>query len=361
MNNLLVSAFAGKRNPTDLTPRAWEQLLIEAQKAMVTARLAAKAIDEGWYDQIPLRPRRHLEAARRSCESQQHSVRWELSQIARALSSIDAPVLLLKGSAYVITGNSAAKGRTFSDIDLMVPKETLQDAEAALVVHGWISNVNEYDRRYYERWMHELPALQHVHRSSVIDLHHTIAPPLSRIPVDAQKLFSAARPIEGTRFFVLAPGDMLLHSALHLLQEGDFSHGMRDLLDIDALLREFGSASSFWPSLLERAQELGLMRPLYYAVDQAQNLLGTPLPQTFVKAIEHHRPLFLTRRIMGLLIGSALQSSEFSRGLLYIRGHYMRMPLRLLIPHLVRKAWIRLVSFTTRQSQSMGGDQATER
>ena len=89
--------------------------------------------------------------------------------------------------------------------------------------------------------MHELPALQHVHRSSVIDLHHTIAPPLSRIPVDAQKLISVARPTEGTRFFVLAPGDMLLHSALHLLQEGDFSHGMRDLLDIDALLREFGS------------------------------------------------------------------------------------------------------------------------
>src|ERR1700742_3974530 len=100
---------------------------------MVTARLATKAIDEGWYDQIPLRPRRHLEAARRSCESQQHSVRWEISQIARALSPIDAPIVLLKGAAYVITGNRAASGRTFSDIDLMVPKEHLQDAEAALV------------------------------------------------------------------------------------------------------------------------------------------------------------------------------------------------------------------------------------
>lgn len=362
MNKLLVSVFAGKTNPTDLTPRAWEQLLIEAQKGMVTARLATKAIDEGWYDQIPLRPRRHLEAAWRSCKSQQHSARWELNQIGRALSSIEAPVILLKGSAYVITGSRAAKGRTFSDIDLMVPKEVLQDAEAALVVHGWVSNVTAYDRRYYERWMHELPALQHVHRSSVVDLHHTIAPPLSRMPVDARRLFAAARSIEGTRFFVLAPSDMLLHSALHLLQEGDFSHGVRDLLDIDALVREFGPEAGFWAALLERARGLGLTRPLYYAVDQAQRLLDTPIPQTFLNAIKRDRPFFLTRRIMGSLIGGALQSSEVARRLLYMRGHYMRMPLRLLIPHLARKAMIRLVSLTTRQSQSIAVDgEAMER
>jgi hypothetical protein len=244
----------------------------------------------------------------------------------------------------------------------MVPKAFLQVAEAALVVHGWMSNVTDYDRRYYERWMHELPALQHVHRSSVIDLHHTIAPPLSRMPVDAQKLFSAARRIEGTRFFVLAPSDMLLHSALHLLQEGDFSHGIRDLLDIDALLHEFSSDPDFWSSLAHRAQELGLVRPLYYAVDQAQRLLDTPIPQAFMKEIERHRPLFPTRRIMGLLIGGALQSSEISRRLLYVRGHYMRMPLRLLIPHLMRKAVTRLVCLTTRQGQSIAaGSQAIER
>jgi hypothetical protein len=28
----------------------------------------------------------------------------------------------------------------------------------------------------------------------------------------------------------------------------------------------------------------------------------------------------------------------FARWLLYVRGHYRRMPLRLLVPHLVRKA-----------------------
>jgi hypothetical protein len=362
VSKLLLSTFAGTTKPKDLTPRAWEQLLIEAQKAMVTARLAAKSIDEGWYEKIPLRPRRHLEAARRSCESQQHSVFWELRQIARALSNIDAPIVLLKGSAYVVTANRAARGRTFSDIDLMVPKEYLQEVEAALVVHGWVSNVSEYDRRYYERWMHELPALQHVQRSSVIDLHHTIAPPLSRMPVDAQKLFSAACPIAGSRFFTLAPNDMLLHSALHLLQEGDFSHGIRDLIDIDALFREFGTDPRFLPSLVERAQELDLTRLLYYAVKQAQNLLRTPLPETFLNAIERCRPMILTRWMMGSLIAGALQSSEISRRLLYIRGHYMRMPLRLLIPHLARKTGIRLASLANRRDQAIPvGGQAMER
>jgi hypothetical protein len=30
-----------------------------------------------------------------------------------------------------------------------------------------------------------------------------------------------------------------------------------------------------------------------------------------------------------------------ARWLLYVRAHYLRMPLRLLVPHLVRKAWRR--------------------
>jgi len=31
-----------------------------------------------------------------------------------------------------------------------------------------------------------------------------------------------------------------------------------------------------------------------------------------------------------------------ARWLLFLRGHYLRMPLRLLIPHLTRKAWRRV-------------------
>lgn len=366
MSGLLLSVLTGRADTPTLSPRDWEHLLRDARATMLSARLAEQAVDQGWYDRIPIRPRRHLEAARLVCASEQHGTRAEIVRVERALSAIDAPVVLLKGAAYLMADVTAAKGRIFTDIDIMVPREFLHATETALLANGWMANVSDYDRHYYEAWMHELPALQHVQRASVIDLHHSIAPPVSRTPVDSTKLFARARPIAGTRFLVLAPEDMLLHSALHLLQEGQFEHGLRDLLDLDSLFREFAAAPRFWSALLERATELGVTRPLYYAVDQTRNLLGTPMPEEFIAAIDRVRPGLLTRRLMGPLLAAALgdtsghATSRFvamARQFLYLRGHYMRMPLNLLIPHLVHKGGVRLVAIangTASQSVPVG-------
>ena len=45
-------------------------------------------------------------------------------------------------------------------------------------------------------------------------------------------LLARARPLGDSGFHVLAPEDMVLHSAVHLYQEGELDHGMRDLLDL---------------------------------------------------------------------------------------------------------------------------------
>ena len=356
----LIPVLRDGEAATRLSPRAWEQLLKEARAPMLIAHLALQSRDQGWNDRIPTQPRRHLEAARRSCVSQQQMVRWEVDHIERALAGLGAPVVLLKGAAYVMAGLPVAGGRFFSDIDIMVPRDCLERAEAALIPHGWISNVHGYDRRYYEEWSHELPPLQHVQRASVIDLHHTITPPASRTPVEATKLFAAARPLEGSKVFrILAPTDMLLHSAVHLMQEGEFEVGLRGLVDLDALCRDFGRDPEFWPALVDRASEHGLGRILYYAVQQARSLLGTPVPLDFHSAINGFRPFFVTRGAMNALLGAALAGAPargqsrkvaVSRWLLYVRAHYMRMPLRFLIPHLIRKSGSRLASLGRRRS-----------
>jgi hypothetical protein len=366
MSRLLLSLLTQTSDAARLAPRAWERVLREAQTTMLTARLAHQAAEAGWYERIPPRPRRHFDAARRVCESQQHTLRWELDRVEHALSGLGAPIVLLKGAGYLAAGIAAARGRVFSDIDIMVPRDVLHAAEAALVAHGWVSRVGDYDRRYYEAWMHELPALQHVQRESVIDLHHTITPPTSRVPVDARKLFASAQPLAGTSFLVLAPADMVLHCAVHLLQEGDFTHGLRDLWDLDALLREFGRDAAFWDYLAARARDLDLGRPLFYTLEQARTLLSTPIPESFVTAMRRFRPLLPARRIMGSLLQAVLSpespgNAATAQTLLYLRAHYMRMPLRLLIPHLARKSAMRLGSALSRrpaESIAVGGEEA---
>lgn len=349
----LLTSFLARGDPlVQLSPAEWELVLRQARKTRLVARIAYQAIDHGWFERVPVQPRQHLEAARRTCAWQHDRVRWEADAIARALAPIDTPIVLLKGAAYVLAGLSPARGRMFSDIDILVPRDRLQQVEGALLAHGWGSiSLDAYDQRYYRTWMHELPPLQHVRRGSVLDVHHTITPPTSRFKVDASKLFAAARPLDGQgKLLILAPTDMVLHSMTHLFQEGEFASGLRDLVDVDDLTRLFGREPGFWPALAARAAELGLGRPLYYAVHSLRRLLDTPMPPEFLREVERFRPVEAVQTIMLSLLRAGLSIDPpgtegayvgFARFLLYVRGHYLRMPLPLLCLHLMRKALIR--------------------
>ena len=159
-------------------------------------------------------------------------MRWELNRIERALKHLRFPILLLKGAAYVAAG-LPARGRLVSDIDIMVPRQALDGAEAALEAAGWRPiKLDPYDQRYYRTWMHELPPLVHPERGTVVDLHHTILPPTSRLKPDPAKLWSAAQPLGTGPLHVLAPPDMVPHSAAHLFHDGDLRLSLRDLVDM---------------------------------------------------------------------------------------------------------------------------------
>lgn len=88
---------------------------------------------------------------------------------------------------------------------------------AALIYRGWAPlKRDRYDQRYYRRWMHELPPLEHVRRQTVIDVHHNILPRTARHVPDARLLLAAARPLPGyPALAVPAPVHLVLHCASH--------------------------------------------------------------------------------------------------------------------------------------------------
>ena len=78
----------------------------------------------------------------------------------KVLATVDVDLVLLKGAAYLMAGLPAARGRVFSDVDILVPVARLAEVENALMLHGWsTTHHNAYDQRYYRQWMHELPPL----------------------------------------------------------------------------------------------------------------------------------------------------------------------------------------------------------
>lgn len=353
--HLLRTALGAPEQLATWLPAQWDLLVRQARCADLLARVGAAAQDHGCTAVLAGPQALHVASALRLVNRQQHELRREVSLIEAALASTGVPFVLLKGGAYVLAGLQAARGRLVSDVDILVPAAELSRVESALLMGGWVSTAKSaYDQRYYRTWMHELPPMQHMRRGTVIDVHHAILPTTARYHPSSAALLAAAQPLPGGGLVrVLAPVDMVLHSATHLFHEGELELGLRGLVDLDRLLAQWGAQPKFWPELIARAQALGLVRPLYYALRYTQRLLGSAVPQASMAELAQvpgARPPPGLGWWMDALFERALRPDHAStsdrftpvaRWLLYLRGHWLRMPAGLLLRHLSRKLWSR--------------------
>jgi hypothetical protein len=352
-NRLLLAALNAPQTLVDLTAADWELLLRVARRVRLLGRLEVQLSRAGLLNGIPARAANHLRAARTVIEHRRTLVAWEVNRLLWGSRETDIPLILLKGSAYVLADLPSASGRLFADIDLLVPEANLSEVEDSLVRHGWLKMpVSPYDDRYYRVWMHEIPPLRHRERGTEIDIHHRILPRTSRLRSEPAALFADARPLQNRRLKILAPADMVLHALVHLFLEGDPEEGLRfrDLLDVHDLLQHYGSEPGFWEGLAPRARQLGWQRPLFYGLRFAQRLFGTEVPQAVLEAAAKDAPPWPIRILMDKLVPLALlpghpdfatRQAALARQILYLRAHWLRMPLWLLIRHLTYKSWLR--------------------
>lgn len=348
---ILLTVLTQPARMADLGLCEWDRLLPQARAAVLLPRLAALAEQEGILDRLPGPVRHHLSAARRIAQRQSRAVDWEARKLDDALARLDIPVVVLKGGAYALAGLPPARGRLFSDIDILVPKAELGRVEATLRLRGWHTGpLSAYDDRYYRRWMHELPPLTHLRRGSHLDVHHNLLPETARLQTRPELIMADARPLPGFRVLhVPRLEDLVLHSATHLFHEGEWEHGLRDLVDLDALLREGADRQpGWWDDLARRAAELNLGFPLALALRHGRRLLATPVPAAPLPGVDDARAgglakwrdALFTRGLVSFHPSCRLPATAPALFALYIRAHALRMPPHLLIPHLLNKAWM---------------------
>ena len=326
----------------------WDLLLRQARASELLGRIADRLGAVSDRVVPPDTVRTHFNSASILAAKHTRDVLWEVECVRRAVAEVGVHCLLLKGAAYVVADLPPAAGRLFTDVDILVPKARLGEVERILHLNGWIfDKMDAYDQQYYRRWMHQLPPMQHVQRQTVLDVHHTIVPETARNQVAAASLLDDAVEVPNRPgFWVLSPADMVLHSAVHLFNEGEFAHGLRDLSDLDLLMRHFAADPGFWQRLADRARQMDLLRPLHYALFYTRHMLETPIPDG-IDAAGAETTRSMSRFITDAALRRALQPDHAScrdrwtgtaLWMLYVRGHYLRMPPALLIPHLVRKA-----------------------
>jgi hypothetical protein len=336
VNCILTEVMQRPEMVAGISVQQWEDLVAQARSTGLLGALRQQLEQAGIFNDIPEHISRHLDSGWLVHTKTKADVHYEVGRIRQALQPTGERLILLKGAAYLEAGLPAGSGRRLTDIDILTPQPKIDTIEKVLIEAGWkSSSLDAYDERYY----------RHVRRGSVIDLHHTILPPTAAPNVDASLLFQDLVEIEPGVFRLSNP-DLVLHSAAHLFHEGEFHNGLRDLWDLDRLLRDFvGQDPAFWDILAERASQLDLRVSLHHGLTYTAAIFNTPVPRRILEGLagparKLRQPLMdflFCRAFMPTHPNCNLRFTKTALFALYVRSHYLRMPLYLLVPHLFRK------------------------
>ena len=328
----LVRALADPTSTNTLSAEDWTALLSIARAERLIGSLAVQLAGR----ELPVPVAEALETARAQTAFDHVQARWDVEMTRRLLAPLGITPILLKGSAFVIGDLAAGAGRAVGDLDILLPIDQLNRAEAALLVGGYEWGKDDpYTQAYYRRWMHELPPLIHGERGTMIDVHHTILPLTARPTPDAAALIADAIQI-ATGLAMLSPADMIVHAACHLIADGDLAGGLRNLWDIDRLVRDFSKQTDFWAKLAERSTLHQMREPVARALRLTRQLYDTPVDTALAGPSTISDALFIRHLLSRDAWGR--KTNAATRLAFYIRSHWMRMPPLMLARHLWIKA-----------------------
>lgn len=321
-------AVAVGRLPLPNNSKALSKFIAWAQREHIMGQVAATIDAESETKLADI-----CENAKLRSSYDRRMLTYETDRIKRALLGTGIEPVLLKGSAYVAEHLFAGVGRRVSDIDILVEESNLEQVEAFLKEAGWqpeATTENEYDQRYYRRWMHELPPLRHAVRRTIIDVHHRLLPRTSRLNPDHLAMIKEARTIEGEALRVLSPKDRFIHSAIHIFGDGALETPARSFLELYYLYQDLSEAERC--ALCARALEVRSGRPVVAALWMLRQYFGLDI------SIEGLGSPFFGLRFCIRQVAESTRYRRLAEILLYIRSHYMRMPMRQLMRHLWHKA-----------------------
>lgn len=293
--------------------------------------------------------KRHLNSAIIQADRLAHFCKSEALIVNKALNGLSAAPIFLKGVAYVLQDNPLMYGRMFNDMDVLVAKTDIPKSEIALFSAGWVQQkMDNYDEKYYREWTHEIPPLIHSKRDTVIDLHHNLIPIISGRAPDIDLFFQGS--IQTAHGMVLRPAALALHSIIHLFANEEFHNAFRDINDIYTLFCIHNN-DAFWDDILRLARKTDFTDELFMALDSVQYLYNAQIPPKVLSLInkavlkKHSKNKV---KLWQFIYRLSLQPkhklikpkyASFALALAFLRGHMVKMPFKVLLPHIAYKLY----------------------
>ena len=332
----------------------WNLLMRQAICAKMLTRLNYYFKTFNLIKAVPEKILNHINSEQVKVSHLHVQVKQEVDELNRLFNHLDIKAIYLKGAAYLLADLPLAQGRTFSDIDILLAKDDISKVEISLKCQGWKSQkTDDHDQAYYRDYMHEIPPMQHILRGTVIDIHHNILPICNSNIIDISLLSSGALKLDKNNSYILSPAAMFLHSAIHLFHEGELEQGLRGLSDLDLMFHHFSETEkNFSQQLIDLACKTNQERSLFYTWHYLIQIFDRDLPksaQDFLKGCQQKYDNLATIDFIYTNLFNAHHSTTTSwkffiaKYLAFWRGHLLRMPLKLLVPHLLRKSWLQLI------------------
>ncbi len=353
---MLTELLANPQSFSSFSSKEQSRLISEARYFNMLAQLKPLFIQSEQWETLPPKVKQHIDVAHGIFNHQQARLKHESRHFQQVFSALNIEWTYLKGAAYHLADFPEFQGRLMNDIDILVNEHSLPKVENALRKQGWLSShLNDYDQKFYRQWSQEIPPMRHLTRQTALDLHFNILPKTLKESPNPTLLMSETIRIDSKNCSgnVLNPPAMVIHSAIHLFHESDFSKGTRDLYDLFLLFTKFSTQPAFWDQLMQLQSQLGNGSSVFYALRYCQDIFQLPVPDNVQLFYQQYQPVTLNTRIADfafkrVFVYAFPDNQRFGHRIatwiLYIRGHLKRMPMRLLVPHLIRKSFVGLIA-----------------
>jgi Uncharacterised nucleotidyltransferase len=268
-----------------ISPEHWEAVAAEALRYRLGPLTFQRATGGPHPAEIPADTRELLKQACVRNGFRNAILARQTAAAARALGEIGIPVMLLKGQHLAWFEYADPAFRSMADIDIMVPRDRLADAERVLVSMGYGPDPRP-DLESFCAWSNQLAKFEK-DGAEVIELHYAIERPTSPFRIDTADLWLRAVPSKhaGADVVRLATEDLLLHLCLHLAYHHQFDRAaLKGLVDIATVVSRNETAID-WAVLVERARDWAAAPFVRCSLELSRRLLGAPVPFDILAAL----------------------------------------------------------------------------
>ena len=210
----------------------WPEFARRASEQMVSTAIASELLRRSLLDSLPDDFAAYLRGMLELNVERNEKIAQQLAEAVRTLNAAGIEPVLLKGSAALESGLYRHPGsRLISDLDLLVPAETLRAGSDALQTLGYrrITDAKNNDAHYAE--MHHDAPMIHPERVASVELHrrplHSVR--ATRI-MDAIRSSEVPTNVAGARALLPDVTSMLAHNFLHqMVQDSAHVRGLFQL------------------------------------------------------------------------------------------------------------------------------------